>query len=139
MTVSTFRLIIGFLLSFNVTTWIDSMGFFGAFTIYSGVIAAVALVLPLIFLYGKRIRHWTAGRLERAENSSKVKLTDEDPEPEGRDDIELKPTTTAYHRTMHTARASLGTASLHSAPNDHNELVDLNGEHEHTTRVDRAY
>ncbi|RYP85954.1 hypothetical protein DL770_004967 [Monosporascus sp. CRB-9-2] len=77
VTVSTFRLIFGFLLNFNVTTWIDNMGFFGAFSVYSGTIFGVALLLPVIFFYGKRIRHWSAGRLERTENKAK-KMSDEE-------------------------------------------------------------
>ena len=34
------------------------------FAIYGGIMAAFALCGPLMYIYGKRIRAWTAGRLE---------------------------------------------------------------------------
>ena len=73
VTLSTFRLIFAFILTFNVTTWVKNMGYFGAFGVYSGALAAVALALPLVFYYGKRIRLWSAGSLERSENKRAAK------------------------------------------------------------------
>ena len=80
VTMSTFRLIFAFLLTFNVTTWVKSMGYFGAFGIYTGALAGVALFLPLVFFWGKRIRHWSAGSLERTENKRAKKVVSSDSE-----------------------------------------------------------
>jgi len=62
--VSSFRLIVGFALSFNATSWVENLGFLKSFGLYSAVLGAAALLLPVMYLYGKRIRAWTAGRLE---------------------------------------------------------------------------
>lgn len=51
-------------MSFRVTDWIQDLGFMVNFAIYSGALAAVALLLPAMYIYGKRIREWTGGRLE---------------------------------------------------------------------------
>lgn len=55
---------VGFALSFDMTTWVEQLGFMANFAIYSGIMAAVALGGPFMYIYGKRIRAWTAGRLE---------------------------------------------------------------------------
>jgi hypothetical protein len=62
--VSSFRCIIGFAMSFRVTTWVEQRGFLGSFAIYAGVLAAFSLLLPLIYFYGKKIRQWTAGTVK---------------------------------------------------------------------------
>jgi hypothetical protein len=62
--VSSFRLIIGFILSFNVTTWIEQVGFLTNFGLYSAALGAAALALPFIYAYGKKLRAWTSGRLQ---------------------------------------------------------------------------
>lgn len=61
--VSSFRLIIGFALSFNATSWVEQLGFLQSFAVYSGALALLALGLPLVYIYGKRIRAFTAGKL----------------------------------------------------------------------------
>ena len=60
--VSSIRLIVGFALSFNATTWIQDIGFLPSFSIYAGVLAVASLGLPLVYIYGKRLRSWTAGQ-----------------------------------------------------------------------------
>ncbi|KAE9568166.1 hypothetical protein CGMCC3_g15735 [Colletotrichum fructicola] len=64
--VSSARLIIGFIMSFNVTTWIEDLGFLKNFGIYSAALAGISMLLPVMYKYGKPIRAWTAGRLEPA-------------------------------------------------------------------------
>lgn len=61
---SSLRLIVGFALSFDMTTWVEQLGFMANFAIYGGIMAAFALGGPFMYIYGKRIRAWTAGRLE---------------------------------------------------------------------------
>ena len=62
--VSSIRLVVGFALSFNATTWVQQLGFIRSFAYYSAALAAASLGLPLVYIYGKRIRAWTGGRLE---------------------------------------------------------------------------
>ncbi|CAN8100481.1 unnamed protein product [Discula destructiva] len=64
--VSSLRLIVGFALSFKATSWVESLGFMKSFAIYSGALAAATLGLPFVYFYGKRIRAFTGGRLDRA-------------------------------------------------------------------------
>jgi len=59
--VSSFRCIIGFAMSFRATEWINDRGFFGSFGIYAAVLAGLSMLLPVMYLYGKKIRKWTAG------------------------------------------------------------------------------
>jgi hypothetical protein len=70
--VSSFRCIIGFAMSFRVTAWIEDRGFFGSFGIYAGVLGALALMMPLFWFYGKRIRQWTAGTIQNRSDVSDV-------------------------------------------------------------------
>jgi hypothetical protein len=51
-------------MSFNATTWIRQLGFLTNFGLYSAALAASALALPFMYIYGKGIRAWTSGRLE---------------------------------------------------------------------------
>lgn len=61
--VSSFRLIVGFIMSFKATQWVQDIGFLASFGIYGGTLAASCLGLPIVYFYGKRIRAWTAGSL----------------------------------------------------------------------------
>jgi hypothetical protein len=51
-------------MSFRATTWVEERGFLGSFAIYAGVLAVLACFLPVMYLFGKRIRQWTAGTVE---------------------------------------------------------------------------
>lgn len=53
-------------MSFDATTWVEDLGFFKSFSIYSGVLAITTLGLPLVYIYGKKIRAFTAGKLTKA-------------------------------------------------------------------------
>jgi len=74
--VSSFRSIIGFAMSFNATTWIEQRGFLGSFSIYATVLGVLSLFLPVMYLYGKRIRQWTAGSVKTS--SAKEKSLEEE-------------------------------------------------------------
>lgn len=63
--VSSIRLIVGFAMSFNVTTWVQDMGFLRTFGYYSIALALASLCLPIVYYTGKRVRAWTVGTLER--------------------------------------------------------------------------
>jgi hypothetical protein len=48
-------------MSFKATTWIENLGFLVSFSIYAAVLGFFALMLPIFYIYGKRIRMWTSG------------------------------------------------------------------------------
>ncbi len=131
VTVSTFRQIFGFLLNFQVTTWIREKGYFGAFSIYSGIIAGVALLMPLIFLYGKRIRLWSAGRLERTgKAASKIESDDE------QERRNLGPN--ASFSSSYLEDRSTAYTPLHPAMGDNSRFVDSEQAPRHMARTSRA-
>jgi len=51
-------------MSFRATTWVQQLGFMGSFGIYAAVLGGVSLFLPVMYVYGKRIRQWTAGTIK---------------------------------------------------------------------------
>jgi hypothetical protein len=61
---------IGFAMSFRATTWVAELGFMRSFSIYAAVLGGIALLLPVMYLYGKRIRHWTAGTVKSKDVAS---------------------------------------------------------------------
>lgn len=64
VTMSSFRLIAGFLISFKSADMILALGYLKTFGIYAIVMTAFSLMLPLIYKYGKRMRLWSAGKFE---------------------------------------------------------------------------
>lgn len=54
-------------MSFNATTWVEDLGFTRSFGYYSLTLALASLGLPAVYIYGKRLRAWTGGRLESRE------------------------------------------------------------------------
>lgn len=52
-------------MSFDATTWVEQIGFMKSFAIYAGILAFTTLGLPLVYFYGKRIRAFTAGKLDK--------------------------------------------------------------------------
>lgn len=52
-------------MSFDATTWVAELGFLRSFSIYAGALAIMTLGLPLVYIYGKRIRAFTAGKLDK--------------------------------------------------------------------------
>lgn len=63
--VASWRNIIGFALSFRTTTWVQSIGFIDFFGILAGVLGFLILFLPVFYIFGKRIRLWTAGTVAK--------------------------------------------------------------------------
>lgn len=66
---SSFRLIAGFFISFKAADWILVMGFIKTFSIYSAIMLLFSLMLPLVYIYGKRMRLWSARQFELAEEA----------------------------------------------------------------------
>lgn len=52
-------------MSFDATSWVEEIGFMKSFAIYAGALAFMTLGLPLVYIYGKRIRAFTAGKLDK--------------------------------------------------------------------------
>ena len=52
-----------------------SMGLFGA---YTAMLVVVALGMPVLFFYGKRLRMWTAGSVGKGEEAKKIVDDDDD-------------------------------------------------------------
>lgn len=63
---SSFRLIAGFLISFKSADMILALGFLKTFGIYAAIMALFSLMLPFVYKYGKRMRLWSAGKLDAA-------------------------------------------------------------------------
>lgn len=70
---SSFRLIAGFLISFKSADTILALGFLKTFAIYSGIMGFFSLMLPWVYKYGKRMRLWSAGMLESADEAADAK------------------------------------------------------------------
>lgn len=60
-------------MSFRATTWVEERGFLGSFSIYAGVIAGLACFLPVMYIFGKRIRQRTAGTVKSEQSPSENK------------------------------------------------------------------
>jgi hypothetical protein len=71
--VSSFRCIIGFVMSFRATTWVEQRGFLGSFSIYAAVLAVLGTMLPFMYVFGKRIRQWTSGTVRQGNVSKEDK------------------------------------------------------------------
>lgn len=56
MNVASFRNVVGFGFTYGTPEWVAKLGYMRTFSIFAGVIALVALPLPLFFRYGKRLR-----------------------------------------------------------------------------------
>lgn len=55
-----------------MSNWVQKLGFLANFAIYSGIMAAFALCGPIMYIYGKRIRAWSAGRLQSTYDQMQV-------------------------------------------------------------------
>lgn len=59
--IASFRALLAFVLSFKISDWVVQMGYFGAMMIYTGLIGAFALSLPVVYYYGPAWRRrWPA-------------------------------------------------------------------------------
>ncbi|KAL0929797.1 major facilitator superfamily transporter [Colletotrichum truncatum] len=59
--IASFRALLAFVLSFKISDWVVQMGYFGAMMIYTGLIGAFAISLPIVYVYGPAWRsRWPA-------------------------------------------------------------------------------
>jgi len=65
--IGSFRSIIAFLLTFDVSEWIAGMGYLKTFGIYAGVMGAFILFIPIIFVFGPGWRKRWPGPVERVD------------------------------------------------------------------------
>ncbi|KAF1812742.1 MFS general substrate transporter [Eremomyces bilateralis CBS 781.70] len=57
--VSAFRSIVGFALSFKVSSWVEERGYMFIWIIYAIMLGVVSMGLPIMYVYGKDIRRET--------------------------------------------------------------------------------
>ncbi|TEA20704.1 putative MFS-type transporter [Colletotrichum sidae] len=59
--IASFRALLAFALSFKISDWVIEMGYFGAMMIYTGLISAFAVFIPVVYVYGPAWRkRWPA-------------------------------------------------------------------------------
>ncbi|KAK2024902.1 major facilitator superfamily transporter [Colletotrichum zoysiae] len=59
--VASFRCLLAFVLSFKISDWVVELGYFHSMLIYTGLISAFALFIPVIYVYGPAWRkRWPA-------------------------------------------------------------------------------
>ncbi|KAK3303116.1 major facilitator superfamily domain-containing protein, partial [Chaetomium strumarium] len=63
--VSSLRIIIGFFVSSKSTSWIAQRGFLNTFVVYAEVMIVASLGVPLLYFFGRKLRQWTAGRVQK--------------------------------------------------------------------------
>jgi MFS family permease len=65
--ISSFRYIIAFLLVFDVSEWIASIGYLRTFGIYIGLLGGFILFIPIVFVFGPNWRERWPGPKERVD------------------------------------------------------------------------
>ncbi|KAK1991323.1 major facilitator superfamily transporter [Colletotrichum falcatum] len=50
--VASFRALLAFVLSFKISDWVVEMGYFHSMMVYTGLISAFALFIPVVYIYG---------------------------------------------------------------------------------------
>ncbi|KAK2043980.1 major facilitator superfamily transporter [Colletotrichum somersetense] len=59
--VASFRCLLAFVLSFKISDWVVELGYFHSMLIYTGLISAFALFIPIVYVYGPAWRkRWPA-------------------------------------------------------------------------------
>lgn len=62
--IASFRCLIAFVLSFQVSEWIVNFGYANTFYIYTGLMALFAALIPIVYVYGPAWKkRWPADRL----------------------------------------------------------------------------
>lgn len=69
--VSSLRIIIAFFLASRATVWVAEMGMLKTFSIYAEVMILLSLGIPLFYFFGKRMRSWTAGSINKTKLKEK--------------------------------------------------------------------
>jgi MFS family permease len=65
--VSSLRIIIAFFFATQATIWIMEKGPMQTFAIYAEVMIVLSLGIPLLYFFGKKLRRWTAGKVQEAQ------------------------------------------------------------------------
>ncbi|KAI5928650.1 major facilitator superfamily transporter [Camillea tinctor] len=79
--VSSLRIMISFGTSSQATVWVQQLGPAGLFGAYTAMLVIVALGMPVLFFYGKRLRMWTAGSVSKGETK---KIDDDSDDDQGK-------------------------------------------------------
>lgn len=70
--VSSLRIIIAFFLASEATTWVATKGLLNTFVIYAEAMIVIALFIPALWFFGKKIRQWTSGQVKGRPNKRDV-------------------------------------------------------------------
>lgn len=61
---SSLKIIATFFLATNATTWLQAVGAMKLYAAFAEMLLLVSLGLPLLFVFGKRLRQWTSGTVK---------------------------------------------------------------------------
>lgn len=75
--VSSLRIIISYFFTSKSTAWIAEKGFMNTFVIYAEVMIVTSLGVPLLYFFGRKLRQWTAGRVQSARGFPPEKVLDD--------------------------------------------------------------
>jgi len=85
--VSSLKIIISFFAASNVTTWLQDLGPLKLYSIFGVMLFVLGLGVPVLFVTGKRLRLWTAGKINSQEMRQERDVKDDSsiPSTAGRD------------------------------------------------------
>lgn len=61
---SSLKIVATFFLATNATTWLQAVGAMKLYAAFAEMLLLVSLGLPLLFVFGKRLRQWTSGTVK---------------------------------------------------------------------------
>ncbi|CAK7212195.1 hypothetical protein SCUCBS95973_001361 [Sporothrix curviconia] len=63
--VNTLRTVISFGFSSHASSWVQDRGYLYVFGVYVAVLFVMMLFIPVFYVYGKKFRQWTSGRIAK--------------------------------------------------------------------------
>ncbi|ERT00551.1 hypothetical protein HMPREF1624_03925 [Sporothrix schenckii ATCC 58251] len=63
--VNTLRTVISFGFSSHASSWVQQRGYLFVFGVYVAVLFVMAMFIPVFFVFGKKFRQWTSGRIAK--------------------------------------------------------------------------
>ncbi|CAK7218216.1 hypothetical protein SBRCBS47491_003434 [Sporothrix bragantina] len=63
--VNTLRTVISFGFSSHASSWVQQRGYLFVFGVYVAVLFVMMMFIPMFYIYGKKFRQWTSGRISK--------------------------------------------------------------------------